>query len=96
MSQILGGAITGLPLNQAGIALPNPTQNAEANWTASCVITGHLVAALHGTDEFRSGYHALLMEEVREEIRRRHTEAAETALGEDRSAAYKKDAQQKE
>ena len=28
---------------------------------ASCVITGHLVAALLRTDEFRSGDHALLM-----------------------------------
>ena len=95
MSQILVGAITGLPFNQAGIALPNPTQTAEANWTASCVITGHLVAALRGTDEFRSGYHALLMEEVMEEIRRRRAEAAETTLGEARAAASKKDTRRK-
>ena len=32
---IPGRAITGLPFKQAGIALPNPTQNMGANWTAS-------------------------------------------------------------
>ena len=35
-----------LPIKQAGLALPNPTQTAPENWTVSCVITGHLVAAL--------------------------------------------------
>ena len=70
MSQILGIEITGLPVKQDGIALPNPTQTAGSNWTVSCVITGHLVAALRGTAEFRSGDHALLMGEGREEIRR--------------------------
>ena len=48
-SQIPGRSITGLPVKQAGIALPDPTWTAGANWTASCVITGHLVAALRGT-----------------------------------------------
>ena len=39
-------AITDLTVKQSGIALPDPTQTAGANWTASCVITGNLVAAL--------------------------------------------------
>ena len=60
-SQIPARAITSLPVNQAGIALPNPTQTAVANWTASCIITRHLVAALRGTSEFRLRDHALLM-----------------------------------
>ena len=37
---------------------------------------------LRVTSEFRSGDHALYVGEVRDEIRQRHTEAAETALGE--------------
>ena len=65
-AQIPGMDITGLPVKQARISLPNPTWTAGANWTASCVIMGHLVAALRGTDDFRSGDHALLMEEGRD------------------------------
>ena len=38
--------VTFLSVKQAGLALPNPDQTAPENWTASCVITGHLVAAL--------------------------------------------------
>ena len=60
-SQIPGREITGLPVKQDGISLPNPTQTSRDTWTGSCVITGHLVAALHGTAEFRTGDHALLM-----------------------------------
>ena len=67
-SQILGRAITGLPVKQAGIFLPDPTQTDGANWTASCVIIGHIVAGLHGTADFRSGDHALLVGEGREGI----------------------------
>ena len=66
--QIPGRAITGLPVKQARIALPNPTWTAEEIWTASCVITGHLIVALRRTAESRSGNHALLMGEGREEI----------------------------
>ena len=48
MSQIPGRAITGLLVKQAGIALSDPTNTVVANWTASCVIMGNLVTALHG------------------------------------------------
>ena len=61
-------AITSLPAKQAGIVLPDTTLTKGVNWMASCVITGHLVATLRGTVENRSGNHALLMEEGREEI----------------------------
>ena len=60
-SQIPGREITGMTVKQARIALPDPTRTAGANCTASYVITGHLVAALLGTDESRSDDHALLM-----------------------------------
>ena len=86
-SQIPGRSITSLPVNQDGIALTNPTHTTGANCTVSCVFTGHLVAALRGTAEFSLGDHALLMGEDREEIRRRHAEAADTALGEARATA---------
>ena len=54
-SQIYGREITGLLVKQANIALPEPTHTSGANWTVSCVITGHLIAALRGTAESRSG-----------------------------------------
>ena len=38
--------VTRLPVKQAGLALHDPTQTDPENWKASCVITGHLVAAL--------------------------------------------------
>ena len=91
ISQIPGRAITGLPVKQAGIDLPKPTRTAGENWTLSCIITGHLVAELQGTAEFRSGDHALLMGEGREEIRQRHAEAEDTALVKARAAASKLD-----
>ena len=67
-SQIPERSIIGLPVKQAGIALPKPTWTAGENWTASCVITGYLFAALYRTAEFRSGDHALPMGEGRKEI----------------------------
>ena len=68
MYKIPRRGITSFLVKQAGIALPEPTQNVVANWTASCVITGHLFEALHRTAEFRSGDHAILIGEGREEI----------------------------
>ena len=50
------GLLEGLPtrentcllVKQAGLDLPDPVKTAPENWTASCVIIGHLVAALRG------------------------------------------------
>ena len=79
-SYILGRAIPCLPVKQDGIALPEPTRTVRAIWMASCVITGNLAAELRRTAESRSGEHALLMGEVRGDIRQRHGEEVETAL----------------
>ena len=46
-----------LPLKQAGLTLNEPTMTSPENWTASYVITGHLVAALRGQVEFRTSDH---------------------------------------
>ena len=40
--------VTRLPMKQAGLVLPYLTKTASENWTASCVITGNLVAVLRG------------------------------------------------
>ena len=49
---------TRLPVKQAGLALPDPTLTAPENWTASCFITGNLVAALRGHVEFLTADHS--------------------------------------
>ena len=49
---------TRLPVKQAGLALPDPVQTALENWTVSCVITVHLVAALRGQVVFRMANHS--------------------------------------
>ena len=89
--QIPGRVITGMPVKQDSIAILDPNQNTGSNWTKSCVITRHLVAALRGTAESRSGDHALLMVGGRDEIRKRHTQNVETELGEDQAAASTED-----
>ena len=43
---------------QAGLTLPDRTKTAPQNSTASCVITGHLVAAIMGLEEFRTADHS--------------------------------------
>ena len=50
--------VTRLEVKQAGLSLPNPTQAAPENWTASCVITGHLVSEIRGQAEFRTSDHS--------------------------------------
>ena len=54
----LGSGVTFLPVKQAGLALLDPTNTAPENWTASCVIRGHLVAALRGQVEFWTEDHS--------------------------------------
>ena len=67
-------------MKQAGLALPNPTQTAPENWTASCVITGHLVAALRGQVEFLTADHSACLREGRTAVRRRGQSWVEKAL----------------
>ena len=59
----LGRGVTLVSVKQAVIELPDPTKTAPKNWTASCVITGHIVAALRGQKEFRTSDHAVYMRE---------------------------------
>ena len=54
----LDRGVTDLSVKQAGLALPDTTYTAPENWTASCVITGHLVAALRGQVELGTADHS--------------------------------------
>ena len=72
--------VTRLHVKQAVLALPDPSQTAPENWTASCVITGHLVAALRGQVEFWTADHSACLWEGRTAVRRGRQIWSEEAL----------------
>ena len=73
--------------NTRELAIPNPIISASQNWMASCVITGHLYADIQRRTEFWTGYHALLMKEGFEDIRRRNVQNVKAVLEETMSTA---------
>ena len=62
--------VTHLPVKQTVLALPDSTLMAPENWTASCVITGHLIAALRGHGEFRTEDHSACLQELQTAVRK--------------------------
>ena len=74
--------VTQLPVNQVGLDLPDTTKTAHENWTAYCVITGHLLAVLRGQEEFRTADHSACQQEGSTEVRKRRVLLAEGALAE--------------
>ena len=55
--------VTRLSVKQARLELPDPTLTAPEKWTASCVITGHIVTALRGQLEFWTADHSACLQE---------------------------------
>ena len=55
-------------VNNTWLAIPDLTLITHGNWTASCVVTGHLIMVLQGRVEFCSGDHAQLLNSGRAEI----------------------------
>ena len=76
----LGREVTRLPAKQAGLALPDPKKTAPENWTDSCVITGHFVAALRGQEDFRTADKSAYLREGRAEVQKRRFLQAEEVL----------------
>ena len=72
--------VTRLPVKQVGLALPDPYQTAPENWTASCVITGHLLAALRGKVEFQTVDHSACLQGVRTAVQRTGQQSVGEAL----------------
>ena len=77
-----GICVTRLPVKQAGLALPDPTNTAPVNWTASCVITGYLVVLLRVQEEFWTADHSACLKDGRMAVRNRSFLLAEEALAE--------------
>ena len=67
-------------MKQAGLSLLDPTKKSPENWTMSCVITGHLVTALRGQEEFRKENHSTYLQEGRAEVRNQSALRSEEAL----------------
>ena len=72
--EVLIQVVIYLPIKHSGLEIPNPTLSALENWTTSCVITGLLVPDIWGKVEFKTGYHALLLQYVSGEIRCRNVQ----------------------
>ena len=77
-----GRGVTRLPAKQVGLALPDLTKTAPGNWTASCVITGHIVAAIRGQVEFQTTDYLVCLQEGRTVVQKRSVLRAEEALAE--------------
>ena len=77
-----GRGATRLPTKQAGLAFLDPTKTAPENWTASYVITGHLVAELRGQEVFQMADHSSCLREGRAEVQKQSALLAEEALKE--------------
>ena len=54
----LGRGFNLLPLKHAGLDLQDPTKTCHDNCMDSFVITGHLIAALRGKEEFKKSDHS--------------------------------------
>jgi hypothetical protein len=65
-------SITSLPIKKAGLAISNPTETADKNWTASTVICGNLIAVIRGVEVFRSADHTAIMNTGKAETWVRH------------------------
>ena len=77
-----GRGVTRLPVKQAVLTLPDTANTAPENWTASCVITGHLVAALRGQVDFWMADHSACLQEGQTAEQKQKVLLSEVALEE--------------
>ena len=72
--------ITCLSVKQAILDIPEPTLASPENRTATCVITGHLVAVLRVQVKFRTEDYSAYLREVRTAVWRQRKQRVEEAL----------------
>ena len=75
-----GREVTRLPVKQAGLELLDLALTAPETWTASCVITEHLVAALRCQVELRTADQSACLREGQMAVRKRGAQQVEEAL----------------
>ena len=78
---------THLTLKQVSLAIPNLTMYASSNWTASRVVTGHLVTDIRGRIEFNTGDNSLLLRQGCRYIRCYNVHTKQAILKETMSAS---------
>jgi hypothetical protein len=61
--------ISCLPVKWAGLAVPNPTLAADANYEVSTLLCSHILAAFRGVNTFRSAKHKSVISEVKTELK---------------------------
>jgi hypothetical protein len=61
-----------LPVKWAGLAVPNPSLAADANYEESTLSCSHVLAAFQGVDTFRSAKHKSVIVEVKTELKLRN------------------------
>ena len=81
-AELLMQGITRLSFNQAGLVITNLTLSIWENWAASCIITGHLFAALRGWTEIKTWDHAMILQEIQGRIWHCHVQDTHTDLEE--------------
>jgi hypothetical protein len=54
-----------IPVKKAGLAIANPMETADTNWTALMLICGHLISRIRGMEEFSSTEHTSIMKRAR-------------------------------
>jgi hypothetical protein len=69
-----------LRVKWAGLAVPNPTVAADANYEASTLLCSHILAAFQGVDTFRSAKHKLVISEVKTELKLRNEAKHEDSM----------------
>ena len=72
--------ISCLPVKWAGLAIPNPTSAADANYEASILICSHILAAFRGVETFRSAKHTSVISEVKTELKLRNRNKYENEM----------------
>jgi hypothetical protein len=60
-----------LPVNNAGLALPNPVESAEANFRASEVANSHIIQVMRKKETFSLQDHSATTSQVKGEIKKR-------------------------
>ena len=67
-------------MKHSELALTDLTLTSPENWTDSCVIRGHLVAALRGQVDFRTADNLACIQEGRTAVKKQSAHRAEEAL----------------
>ena len=76
----------------SGTAIPKPEEMADLNYLASTCECSHLIDALKGKKDFDPVYHTATMKAVREEMKKKKSDASDEVLKKIEKEIHKKGA----